>query len=132
MSMGIHYSLFILYIWISFSSYLCTIFEFASAHLCFRFCIHLVLFTVYHLQDINIHVIVPAMFKQALNFVLSVNMTCTIANFQVQLNDLMFKASDHKYLLKFIGGTTVRDNNKHEILDKVIKFTSFADIISGK
>lgn len=72
------------------------------------------------------------MFKQTFNSVLSINETCTIANFQVQLNDLMFKASDHKYLLKLTGGTTVGDNKKHEIPDDVIKFTFFGDIILGK
>lgn len=131
-STGIRYLLFPLYISISFSSYLYTIFGFAYAHLCFRFFIYLMLFTVYHLQVVDIYVIVSIMFRQALDFVLSVNMTCTITKFQVQLNDLMFKASDHKYLLKFIGGTTLGDNNKHEIPDKVIKFASFVDIISGK
>lgn len=44
----------------------------------------------------------------------------------------MFKMSDHKYLLKFIDGSMVGDNDKKEITDKVIKFTSFVDIISGK
>ncbi|KAI5391512.1 hypothetical protein KIW84_076357 [Lathyrus oleraceus] len=44
----------------------------------------------------------------------------------------MFNASNHKFLLKFTNGTTVGDYNKHSIPDKVIKFTSFADIIFGK
>lgn len=44
----------------------------------------------------------------------------------------MFKMSDHKYLLKFIDGSMVGDNDKKKITDKVIKFTSFVDIISSK
>lgn len=52
------------------------------------------------------------MYKQAFNYVLTVNNTYTIGNFQVQMNELMFKASDHKYLLTFTSSTTVR--NKEE------------------
>lgn len=72
------------------------------------------------------------MFRQTFDSALIVNKTCTISNFQVQKNDLMFKASNHKFLLKFTSGTTVGDYNKYSIHGKVIKFTSFVDIISEK
>lgn len=58
--------------------------------------------------------------------------TYTIANFQVQLNKLVFKPSDHKYMVKFTRGTTVGDVNKHLIPDKTIKITPFGDIITGR
>lgn len=103
-----------------FSSYLSIIFEFASAQLCFRFCVHLMLFTVYHLQGVDIHVIVPTMFRQAFDYILSINMTCTIANFRVQHNDLMFKTFDHKYLSKFTGGVTVGDKKEMKSLTKLL------------
>lgn len=105
--------------------------EVASGNFWFRFS-HQLIFRVCHLQGIDIHVIVSIMFKQAFDSVLSINKTCIITNFQVQLNDLMFNVTDHKYLLKFTGGTTVGDNNKHEIPDKVINFISFPKMILGK
>lgn len=71
------------------------------------------MFRVYHLHDTDIHVFVLIMFKQIFDSVLSVNGTCTIANFYVQRNDLMFKVYDHKYRLKFTGGTRVGDKNKY-------------------
>lgn len=44
---------------------------------------------------------------------------------------MMFKAFEHKFIIKFTGGTFVYDINKHGI-PKKIKFKSFADIISRK
>ncbi|KAI5418770.1 hypothetical protein KIW84_043119 [Lathyrus oleraceus] len=48
---------------------------------------------------------------------------------KVQLNELVFKSSDHKYMVKFIRGTTIGDVNKHLILNKTIKIMPFGDII---
>ncbi|XP_058742285.1 uncharacterized protein LOC131614745 [Vicia villosa] len=80
----------------------------------------------------DIHVIVPTAYKQAFDLDLDVNVTCTMSNFQVQPNDLMFKVTNHKFLLKFTGGTTTGDVGKHDIPAKVNSLTPFADIISGK
>lgn len=44
----------------------------------------------------------------------------------------MFKASEHKFLLKWTGGTTAVDINVHEIPISETKFKPFAEIISGK
>lgn len=60
------------------------------------------------------------------------NVTCTMFNFQVQPNDLMFKPTNLKFLLKFTSGTTMEDVGKHDIPDKSANLTPFADIISGK
>ncbi|CAK8537434.1 unnamed protein product [Lathyrus sativus] len=83
-------------------------------------------------QGHDIHVVVPTIFRQAFDSGLSVNMTCTMSNFQVQPNHLIFKPTPHKYLLKFTGGTRIGDIGKYDIPDKVINLTPFADIISGK
>lgn len=56
----------------------------------------------------------------------------TLANFQVSLNELSFKLSDHKFHLTFMGGTSVYDQNKHDMPLKTLKFTTFADILYGK
>lgn len=84
------------------------------------------------LQGNDIHIIIPTTFKQEFDLILTVNNIYTIANFQVQLNELLFKAFNHKYLLKFTWVTIVGDNNKHHILDKTLHFTHFWDIISDK
>lgn len=63
---------------------------------------------------------------------LIVGLTYTIVNFLVQTNDLMFKPFGHKYTVKFIGGKSVSDFNKHVIPDKTNKLTSFVDIIIGR
>ncbi|CAI8619193.1 unnamed protein product [Vicia faba] len=80
----------------------------------------------------DIHVVVPTVFKQTFDSILSVNVTCTMSTFQIQPNDLMFKHTNHKFLLKFTGGTTVGDIGKHKIYDKISSLTPFADLISGK
>ncbi|XP_058745971.1 uncharacterized protein LOC131618829 [Vicia villosa] len=80
----------------------------------------------------DIHVIVPTAYKQSFDSDLDINVTCTMTNFQVQPNDLMFKVTNHKFLLKFTGGTTIGDVGKHDIPVKVNSLTPFADIISGK
>ncbi|XP_058777014.1 uncharacterized protein LOC131651367 [Vicia villosa] len=80
----------------------------------------------------DIHVIVPPLYSQTFDSQLAVNDTVTISNFQVQLNDVVFKPSNHKFLLKFSGGTTIGDRNKHLIPEKDLKITPFSDIITGK
>jgi hypothetical protein len=45
---------------------------------------------------------------------------------------LVFKASEHKFLLKWTGGTTAVDVNVHPIPAAPTKFKSFAEIIFGK
>ena len=44
----------------------------------------------------------------------------------------MFKASEHKFLLKWTGGTTAVDINVHDVPKSETKFKPFAEIISGK
>ncbi|XP_058722123.1 uncharacterized protein LOC131593573 [Vicia villosa] len=80
----------------------------------------------------DIHVIVPPVYRQNFDPLFVVNDTYTIANFQVQLNDLLFKPSAHKYLLKFTGGTKVGDRNVHQIQEKACRLTPFLDILTGK
>jgi len=60
------------------------------------------------------------------------NSTYTLSNFHVMNNDLIFKASEHKYKLKWTGGTNVVDVNKHKIPDAPIKFKPLAEIVAGK
>jgi len=48
------------------------------------------------------------------------------------INNLTFKAFDHKFNLKWTGGTTVVDVNVHNIPTAAIKFKSFVEIISEK
>ncbi|XP_058750998.1 uncharacterized protein LOC131624017 [Vicia villosa] len=80
----------------------------------------------------HIHVVVPSLYSKTFDSQLALNDTVTISNFQVLPNDVVFKPTQHKYLLKFSGGTTVGDRNKHSIPDKVVQVTLFCDIISGK
>ncbi|XP_058724536.1 uncharacterized protein LOC131596005 [Vicia villosa] len=87
---------------------------------------------VYDSEGSDIHVIVPPVYRQNFDSVFVVNDTYTIANFQVQLNDLLFKPSAHKYLLKFTGGTKVGDRNVHQIQEKACRLTPFLDILTGK
>jgi hypothetical protein len=55
-----------------------------------------------------------------------------LSNFNVAKNDLAFKASDHKYKLKWTGGTSVENKNMHTISCDNIKFKPFAEIVTGK
>ncbi|AES89115.1 plant OB fold protein, putative [Medicago truncatula] len=64
--------------------------------------------------------------------ILEENATYTLCNFQVVSNDLVFKASEHKFLLKWTGGTTAEDINVHDVPQSDTKFKPFAEIISGK
>ncbi|XP_058759460.1 uncharacterized protein LOC131632748 [Vicia villosa] len=87
---------------------------------------------VYDSEGSDIHVIVPPVYRQNFDSLFVVHDTYTIANFQVQLNDLLFKPSAHKYLLKFTGGTKVGDRNVHQIQEKACRLTPFLDILTGK
>lgn len=78
----------------------------------------------------DIHVIAPTAFILVFNDKLTVNHTYTVSNFKVQANDLVFKPSSHNYMVKFTKGTPVNDVNKHVILAKSNKFTSFAYIVT--
>lgn len=60
------------------------------------------------------------------------NNTYTITNFNVLPNDLAFKASNHKYKLRWTGGTTVVDVNMHDIPVDETKFKPFVEIVAGK
>lgn len=86
----------------------------------------------FEFQGSDIHVIVPTMFKKSFESSLTINNTYTIGNFQGQPNDMLFKTSNQKYLLRFTGGTTIGNDNNHVIFPKPIKFTTFKDIISRK
>ncbi|CAI8599226.1 unnamed protein product [Vicia faba] len=83
-----------------------------------------------HCHDIQ--VVVPTLFRKSFDSVLLVNSNYTMSNFQVVPNELLFKPTNHKYILKFISGTTIANIDKHEILEKMTTLTPFADIISGK
>jgi hypothetical protein len=74
----------------------------------------------------------PAAYKALYDQILQENNTYTLSNFQVGTNDLLFKASNHKYRLKWTGGTTAVDLNVHDIPKPPLKFKPFAEIISGK
>lgn len=62
-------------------------------------------------------------YKAAFDLGLSANNTYTMTNFESQKNDLMFKTTDHKHVLKFIDGTIVSDVNKHTIPKKWTRIT---------
>ncbi|XP_058766656.1 uncharacterized protein LOC131640263 [Vicia villosa] len=79
----------------------------------------------------DIHVIVPTACMAAYTEKFEVDRTYTVSNFSVQPNNLVFKPSSHKFLVKFTGGTAVGDVDKHDIPPKPRPFTSFADIING-
>jgi len=74
----------------------------------------------------------PTAYKALYDQILQENNTYTLSNFQVAANDLIFKASDHKFRLKWTGGTTTSDQNVHDIPNPPMKFKPLAEIISGK
>ena len=83
-------------------------------------------------QDNDIQVVIPTVYKATYDKILEENATYTLSNFQVVSNDLVFKASEHKFQLKWTGGTNVVDINVHDVPKPDIKFKPFAEIISGK
>lgn len=80
----------------------------------------------------DIQVVIPTTYKATYDKILEENATYTLCNFQVVSNDLVFKASEHKFLLKWTGGTTAEDINVHDVPQSDTKFKPFAEIISGK
>jgi len=64
--------------------------------------------------------------------ILEENVTYTLSNFQVVSNDCLFKALEHKFKLKWTGGTNVVDINVHDVPRSDINFKPFVEIISGK
>jgi len=66
-------------------------------------------------------VIIPTAYKASYDKIIEENTTYTLSNFIVLNNDLAFKASDHKYKLKWTGGATA-----------AVKFKPFAEILVGK
>lgn len=76
--------------------------------------------------------IIPTAYKVVYDKILEENAAYSLSNFQVVSNDLVFKASEHKFLSKWIGGTTADDINVHDVPKSDIKFKPFAEIISGK
>lgn len=87
---------------------------------------------IFSFQKSDIHCRVPIEYEQTFDSVLTVNSTQTISNFQVSLNDMLFKPSEYKFQLTFSGGTSVTDINKQDIPPKPLNFTPFADILTGK
>ena len=83
-------------------------------------------------QGNDIQVIIPTAHNATYDKILEENATYTLSNFQVVSNDLLFKASEHKFKLKWTGGTTVVDINVHDALKSETKFKPFAEIISEK
>jgi hypothetical protein len=77
-------------------------------------------------------VIIPTAYKAVYDKILEQNATYTLSNFHVVSNELVLKASEHKFLLKWIDGTNVVDINVHDVAKSDIKFKPFAEIISGK
>jgi hypothetical protein len=71
-------------------------------------------------------------YKSAFDKILEENSTYTLSNFQMVNNNLLFKASDHKFMLKWTGGTTAEDVNLNDIPTTHIKYKPFAEIVSGK
>lgn len=80
----------------------------------------------------DIQVIIPTGYKADSEKILAENSTYTLSNFQVMTNDLVFKASENKYKLKWTGGTSAEDVNLHQIPDPPIKFKPLAEIVAGK
>ncbi|XP_058782410.1 uncharacterized protein LOC131656831 [Vicia villosa] len=80
----------------------------------------------------DIHAGVPTPHVSVFNEKSLLGHTYTVSNFKVVPYVLAFKASVHKYMVKFTAGTSVIDEDKHEILPKPTVFTSFSDIITGK
>ncbi|XP_058763511.1 uncharacterized protein LOC131649893 [Vicia villosa] len=79
----------------------------------------------------DIHAVVPAPHVSVFTEKCLLGHTYAVSNFKVVPYVLAFRASGHKYMIKFTAGTSVLDEDKHEIPPKSILFTSFSDIITG-
>ncbi|XP_058725668.1 uncharacterized protein LOC131596960 [Vicia villosa] len=80
----------------------------------------------------DIHAVVPAPHVSVFTEKCLLGHTYTVSNFKVVPYVLAFRASGHRYMIKFTAGTSVLDEDKHEIPAKSILFTSFSDIITGR
>ncbi|XP_058778020.1 uncharacterized protein LOC131652229 isoform X2 [Vicia villosa] len=81
-------------------------------------------------EGCDIHVVIPTTYMAAYHEKFEGDQTYTVSNFAVQPNNLVFKPNTHKFLVKFTGGTSMNDVNKHDIPLKQRTFTSFPDIMT--
>jgi hypothetical protein len=83
-------------------------------------------------QGDEIQITVPSELYENFKTQLSLNLTCTLQNFDVEKNNLSAKAAEHNFKLVFNGGTLIEDINVHKISKPGFKFRDFADISNGK
>jgi hypothetical protein len=76
--------------------------------------------------------LIPTGYKSQYEKVIEENCTYTLSNFLVQVNDFVFKASEHKFKLIWTGGTTADQVNVHQIPDVALKFKPLAEIAAGR
>ncbi|RHN60508.1 hypothetical protein MtrunA17_Chr4g0026601 [Medicago truncatula] len=81
---------------------------------------------------VDYKVVIPTTYKALYDQILNENNTCTLNDYQIGANDLLFKAYDHKYRLKWTSGTTSINVNVHDILNPLLKFKPFSEIIYEK
>jgi len=73
---------------------------------------------------------IPTEYKSMYDKIIEENSTYKLCNFHVLPNDLIFKASKHKFKLKWTGGTTAEYLKEHDIPNHRINTTrnlSFCD-----
>lgn len=80
----------------------------------------------------DIQVIIPTEYKSTYDKIIEENSTYKLCNFHVLPNDFVFKASEHKFKLKWTGGTTAEYLKEVEIPNHRINFKPFAEIVAGK
>ncbi|XP_058769157.1 uncharacterized protein LOC131643023 [Vicia villosa] len=88
--------------------------------------------TLFMFQEMIFIAVVPAPHVSVFTEKCLLGHTYTVSNFKVVPYVLAFRASGHRYMIKFTAGTSVLDEDKHEIPPKSILFTSFSDIITGR
>ncbi|XP_058762726.1 uncharacterized protein LOC131636093 [Vicia villosa] len=88
--------------------------------------------TLFMFQEMIFIAVVPAPHVSVFTEKCLLGHTYTVSNFKVVPYVLAFRASGHRYMIKFTAGTSVLDEDKHEIPAKSILFTSFSDIITGR
>ena len=75
---------------------------------------------------------IPTEYKSMYDKIIEENSTYKLCNFHVLPNDVIFKASEHNFKLKWTGGTTAEYLKEHDIPNHRIKFKPFAEIVAGK
>ncbi|XP_050877113.1 uncharacterized protein LOC127080866 [Lathyrus oleraceus] len=80
----------------------------------------------------DIHVTVPSALKATFDSMLHISNTYIVTNFLSLPNDLMFKTSEHQFIIRFTTGTSVSDVSKYKIARKKLNIKPFVDIITGK